>query len=495
MRRDVLTFHLAPKNHASMSIEKTDAFSQDFLHSIGIKVHSGCWGDIELSSPKVQDFLEKAESLISKNKAVFYGFNMLKQTVVEDEQDLTEWYELVASSKFEGEKKKNLDVCKAYKMNSIYDVASGELQNQYVSERFKSVVENNNLSGIDFTWVIDTGKYKAKQWYRPIASQPLGRGVDHPWFDAGTLTGSDSFQPLSQKWRTGVWHFSNNQLKKDIDFNPIYKRLFALFESFDLTMIVCRQFLRQYLPITDFAFNWKFVDEKRINGGETILKHRGLCFNRKVKEILLKNQLITAEDIQPLIILDELPSGPTLLDGNDVLPDPYYSKDELATLSLEIEKKWKKFNSKEKIARVVSIKDATKLLRQSKANFPDNFCKGLPKTKISEENINLPGYWWEILKISNGGILRFECTILALEKLEKFNQQQINRAQSLYDEYPYELIYVGVSPEDDLFALEKNSVTSDDSKVYRISHEGLSVEYAWDNIPIFLHDILTGIYD
>src|SRR6266404_1365698 len=39
----------------------------------------------------------------------------------------------------------------------------------WVSERFKAFVEANCLKGLEFIWVTDIGKFRATQWYQPIA--------------------------------------------------------------------------------------------------------------------------------------------------------------------------------------------------------------------------------------------------------------------------------------------------------------------------------------
>ncbi len=77
-----------------------------------------------------------------------------------------------------------------------------------VSRRPSSV---SGLTGLDFLWVRDLGRYQAPQWYAAIAQRPLGHGLDHPWFDrtnplarAATLGGD-----VSSDGSYGVRHFDN----------------------------------------------------------------------------------------------------------------------------------------------------------------------------------------------------------------------------------------------------------------------------------------------
>ena len=56
-----------------------------------------------------------------------------------------------------------------------------------MSEQVKALVEREGLSGLELLWLPDVGRAEAMQWYLPIPAEPLGRGLDHPWFDPSSL--------------------------------------------------------------------------------------------------------------------------------------------------------------------------------------------------------------------------------------------------------------------------------------------------------------------
>lgn len=67
----------------------------------------------------------------------------------------------------------------------------------YVSEAFRAAVEEEGLTGLEFLWVRDVGRFRAPQRYEALPPAALGRGLDHPWFDrtafeAWWLAGGDT---------------------------------------------------------------------------------------------------------------------------------------------------------------------------------------------------------------------------------------------------------------------------------------------------------------
>jgi hypothetical protein len=497
MQRDFLTFHLTLANPRSYSFKETDAFSQEFIHSLGLKVHSGCWSNIPLDSPAVNDFIAKASSLISEGKAQFFGLNTLCQNLIEGCESPIEWYQIIGHTHFEVDTvdKEGIETCKAYKMPPTVNVASGNLYNQFVSERFKKVVEDNGFAEIDFVWVKDRGKYKSPQWYRAVALNPMGRGIDHPWFDPAKLRGSGSWQPTDPTWRTGVWNFARSQMKMAVEFeNPVQRRVIELYQWHDLTIHSYRRFLRAYLPTVDFAFMWKEENRETATG---FLKGRDLCCNRRVRSALLDSKVLTDRDFEPICILDDLPKDSVLLDGRAELPQPFFTHDHLRMIKIKLDKEWQIHSSTEKPIRSVSMKEALTLLRKSKRDRPDDFTKGATEARLKTLDVIMPHNWIQLLRFSNGCYLDPECTLASTEEIMPMYHKKKSLISSTFDDYPYDVLHIPVaySSNGDWFSLQHNSSKTEDSRVFRISHEDLSVLYTWDSIPVFIHDILSGFYE
>jgi hypothetical protein len=251
-----------------MAFAERDAFSAGFIHSLGLKVDSGCWSTIDLRSPRIDEFIARSSQLIHDGTATFYGINHLNLAWQEEGDTPVEWYQIVGRSRIDCNRSRHdIETVRADRMARDIHLAFGMFSNPYVSERFKDVVETNCLTGIEFVWLQDLGKYQAAQWYIPVAQYPMGRGVDHPWFDSRTLKGSDSWQPLSPRFRTGAWSFDSNQIRKNLKLAYPYPELFELYKAYP-EGVLChlgirsyRTYVRRFLPTTDFAFVWTQEDQ------------------------------------------------------------------------------------------------------------------------------------------------------------------------------------------------------------------------------------------
>ncbi|MHB0936750.1 MAG: hypothetical protein ACYC6A_10205 [Armatimonadota bacterium] len=503
MRIETLTFHLRPTDMPDDAFDESDAYSQAFIHSLGLKVHSGCWCTVRLDSPVIHDFIREARVRITRGEATFYGLCQLKQELVEDEKTPGEWYRLVSSTAIERDRENNgIETCKAYKMPPNAHIASGPGYNQYVSAKSKAVVEEYRLTGIDFVWLKDTGKYRAQQWYIPVPLQPLGRGIDHPWFNAAVLKGSGSFQSQYPKWRTGVWTFDINQCKQGLQIDdPMYRELFDLFmlprafeQSWTLKFTAAPIYLRSFLPTTDFAYTW---DDEDATDNSYCPKMRGFCFNRRAKDILLTHRLVNEKDIEMLQIVDVVPEGSTLLDGDTPLPEPYFTSEEVLHLTQILAPDWKRFLVTEKPVRRVTLNEALKYVRTEKAARKGDFQRGASKVALAGSPFPLPGAWSVLLALSNGCLLNNECELLPVGNIPERTNELRASIGGVFDEYPYErpLISVGYGPDGDWYALEDQDGPTEDSRVFRISHEDFSIIYCWETIPLFINDMLTGFYE
>ena len=187
----------------------------------------------------------------------------LIQYIEEDENTDIEWYELKSNNSISIVDYGEIITCKADKMSPNMHTASGWSYNIYISERFKQVVENSGLTGLDFVWLKDVGKFRAFQWFLPVIKKSIGRGIDHPWLDSKTLRGSGSFQPTDPKFRCGTYRFKASQIRKNTKLDDLHKDIVSLFDPEILTIMSFRRFLRDFIPNDDFAFTWNEGDRNR----------------------------------------------------------------------------------------------------------------------------------------------------------------------------------------------------------------------------------------
>lgn len=209
-------------------------------------------------------------------------------------------------------------------------VAGGYLM-VYVSERFKAVVDAHRLTGIEFIWIRDIGKYQAMQWYYPVCSHCLGRGLDARFIDAAKLSGK-GYQTLDPRGRHGQTSAEPDQYKHEAyPPDPAVRQLLCLLRSMELLKRpeeyeAVPRFLRTYLPDTDFAYT---VRDLADSADGVLHRHRGLTMNRKARDVLKAHGLVSDEELRPVLIVGRPPPGVENLDRRYGPPPPAFSREPL----------------------------------------------------------------------------------------------------------------------------------------------------------------------
>src|SRR5262249_55655490 len=198
---------------------------------------AGDW-QIDLDSPKLSEIVGILQRL-HRTKAAWMSFVEIDERFLDDAKTRAAWYVL------EPHEQSHLDACFLRNVNEeqVYpfgNAAAAKLgmhvadwgpDSVLVSERFKEVVEKHRLTGLEFLWVRDTGRYLALQWYLPLPREILGRGLDHPWYDPAKSTGvgsnaTDRRARHGQRIATSLGGFT---LRSKSSFgNPVKDRLLKL---------------------------------------------------------------------------------------------------------------------------------------------------------------------------------------------------------------------------------------------------------------------------
>ena len=235
-------------------------------------------------------------------------------------------------------------------------------------------------------------------------------------------------------------------------------------------------------------------EEDEMDGGR-IWKQRGLCANRKAVEFLLKSGLLIPGEIKPVRIIDELRHGDEKLDGIAELPEPYYTEEELARVRKLLEPAWVRHLATPKPKREVTIEKALSMLRRARKQRPRDFSK--PAGAGKGPAVSLPANWLAVLSVAGEAILNHDCTIASTSALQDMLLELESTLKALYDDYPFECrhIPIGFGSDGDIFSIEDRGSRQIDSKVFRLSHDGFTIEHVWENIPLFISDMLSGFYD
>ncbi len=463
-------------------------FSRKFYSDLGLKNYSTYWALLDINSHKFNSFYSLAKKYLNDKVANFYGYCTLTQSYI-DNVDV-EWYELVSSHRvhdlISASKFSHLyPEGKIYKFPDTVNVVDSIYYSLFFSQKLQRFIVERNFSGIEFLWLNDTGKYKAKNWFIPVAEIPIGKGLDHDWFDINQLVNIENEIATDEAYRNGFNNFSNRQMKNDIKFtNKNHTLLFELFANSDLFILSTRRYLRQHLPETDFAFGWN-----RVVGKD---RRRSLFINKKVAFELLKENLIKKENLKPIEILDQPPNGIANLDIQAKYPTPLYTKSEFEIVKKYSIQCYEKFLKKEKPALSLKFEDSLKKLKKYLNSNGENHPKGLKKN-IS----NLPAEIIDILKISNGPELDSEVIIMSDQELPEFNLE-INNNFENYDLENYEtneLFHFAKSINGDWYSINLDQNSNEFNFILRFSHEEQTPIDKWKNFAEFLNDIINGYFD
>jgi len=221
------------------------AYRQELAKSFSLELRSHAWITCSLAWPRLAELVQRLQADVAAG-LIELGSGHLTERIATETAEC-EWFIL----------KPVADAHRADAMLRGFDVAGRYGGCPIVSERFREIVRAAGLVGVDFLWVTDESRFRAMQWYKAFATQPLGRGLDHPWFDPSALKGAGSFQWTDPEHRTGAWLFSNDQFKRGAGWgDPVKDALLKLFSPKALTVYTFRRVLRDNLPATDFAYVW-----------------------------------------------------------------------------------------------------------------------------------------------------------------------------------------------------------------------------------------------
>jgi hypothetical protein len=384
---------------------------------------------------------------------------------------------------------------------------AGTFLQVYVSERFKAVVEAHRLTGIEFVWIRDIGKYRAMQWYLPVCSHCLGRGLDAPWIDATKLSGK-GYQTLDPRGRHGQTSAESGQYKREAyPTDPAVRQLLRLLRSMELLerqpdeFEAVPRFLRKYLPDTDFAST---VRDMADYGEDILHRHRGLAMNRKARDVLKANGLVSDEECRPVLIVQRPPPGVENLDRRYGPPPPAFSPEQMARIrELEAEA-WAEHIAHPKPPRAPDLARSLSLLRSRKRRVPKSFARPATPKAIAEATKTLgaaiPAAWQKVLRVSNGGRIE-NCALAAGQAALIIPAEKLAKSRQTEADYYRDL---GAKLSDSLFLVMETEIGDSiwldtarpkpggDCRVVLMSHETGEEEREWLSIADFLEELLTA---
>ena len=423
----------------------------EFVHSLGLKCDCVGWSTLDLQNPRADEILSAIDSFCKKNGWRARGVYTRKYA------DYTsDWYELVPttfkdntlcdSDEYESERGETV---KIYNLRAYHELRPSPkwwYESILVPERFREACIRHGIVDVDFCWARDKGKYQSEQYFHLYCNKQIptiaeGRNLkieDREKIDAlgGYLPKiADIFYKLQ------LINLQDCYIEADLPDSPI-----AL----------------AYCPRT-FTYC----------GRNNFLIHKDFA------QTLLQEKAISESDLTPAMVVKELPGGYTLT--RTVMPDR-----PLASCLQKSIAEYEKLKNTERPLRMISEKDALKLLRIAKKERKEDFKKALPKAQsdgLAQTRYAplLPYYL-----IANGGYLSDEYELLpydiATEENKLFAQELLT--EELLDAKP-DGIVIAKCPDGDKILL------CSDGKVIRFSHEEPVATEEWVSLAQFVADAIN----
>lgn len=432
-----------------------EAFQENiaFVHSLGLKCDCVGWCKMDLSNPRTPEILSSISTFCKENG--WKARCLYTRKYVEVESD---WYELVPTyfndntpwdrieTVTNENKKIYTRVIRAFHELSPSPKIQKWVEDIYVPERFRNFCIQNSIDDLDFCWAKDIGKYEAEQYFHVYGNRLVPQiAVDHDLKKSNIKLISAA----------GGWL-------------PEIANIFHELQQVNLQDC----YLAEDLPDSGIAYVYiprTFSGAAR----HTILLHK------EIVQSLLKQKVLPLSALRPAAVVKSLPGGYSLK-HTQVIERP--TGQFMSTMLMEYEK----LKNTARPIRMVSEKDALKMLRLAKKERKEDFQKGLPKAKSetllnTAYNVLIPYY-----SVANGCFLSDEYELLSAVKAIEENivfQENLSK-EELLDTKP-EGVVIGRCPDGDAILL------CNDGKVVRFSHEEPVAVEQWPTLAQFFVDAIN----
>jgi len=453
------------KHGAKLGDEAAYQENIDFVHSLGLKCDCVGWSKLDLSSPRTEEILTAIERFCRENGWSARG--MYTRTYAGE----SDWYEIRFAQAKE-------DFSKYNDFREVPDENGGTVEIRTVKafhepnpaprwccldallvpERFRDICLQEGWTDVDFCWAQDKGKYAAPQSFHLYPRHAVAHSTDSASFGySAKHPRSSDAQALQRMQALG-------------GSLPRLTRLFA-----DLKVFLPYCYLASELPKGGFSSAYVAPDERRMVGYQRILVHRDRA------EVLLQQKALQPFMLMPVPVLDAFPAG-YAPEERTLQPIPAQSvRDELLQAYMALK-------AADRPVRMVTEKEALKLLRAAKKARKEDFHKAMPKAKVAlladTPFAPLVPYYL----IADGGYLsdEYEYELLphshATEETAAFHDALV--AEELLPEKP-DGVVIAKCPDGDVVLLLT------DGTVIRFSHEVPEVVNQWPTLPQFMADAIS----
>ena len=455
-----------PKHHNG---DKECQINIDFVHSLGLKCDCVGWSTLILGTPEADRVLDAIADFCKREG--WYARGWYTREYVDVESD---WYVLEADFFKDGMDGSvqvpavsgemfRLSSLKAYR--EMLPAPKAWSQDVFVPDRFRKAYLCKNLSGGEFCWMKDTGKYQAEQYFYLFADHRIpqvacDKGLDYS--EPTPLTETGAYPPLKIYERM-------------VALGGSLPRLAEIFYSLTIRFPDC--YLASHLAAEELA------DVDIVSAlyphGYTYAGKPTMLIRKSAAEVLLREGGISQKSLRPAPVVDAFPDGYAIM---DTIP-----KDRpMQEYADDLMEQYEKLMATPRPVRKIGEKDALKVLRAAKKERKEEFLKALPKAMAqslagTEYGLLLPYY-----QITRGGDLSDEYRLLPVEEAVTATEEwREELAKEELLETPPTGVVIARCPDGDVVVLTTQGA------VIRFSHEAPETIRQWEDVAAFVYDAIT----
>jgi hypothetical protein len=375
------------------------------------------------------------------------------------------------------------------------DVASG---------RFRETIEAAGLTGLSWLPLEDSKPTDSSPWFEVFASEPIGRGLDHPLIDPRKYEAYMTSQKFDLSRRWGERKAKPPYLRSDVRIECPLCDYFRSHLPPHFRVSGPYRFVREHLPSTDFAYmGWGFERDK--GPGYEGRPVRTICCNARARTVLIEAGLVRPMRFEPMLTVLTQDANAEVLDRtiSAPMPLPMYTLEEATAERARREALLKR--SRRKITSYASIEEAVAALETLLAGTPapwvpsrddPNFV-AIHKSKLY---IKTPETWRRIaplLPVTVTGSLPTDSTDapFEFEMVPPAWNGWLSDEPGDPDETPSKRdLVIGQTPYGDWFAFRKTDpLLPHDARIVHWDHETASIASEWPSVAAFVSEIVDVI--
>ena len=437
------------KTNNSVDEEMKYKLNIAFVHSLGKKCDYVGWSTLKMDEPDADRILDEIKKFCKEDGWRARGW--YTRTYVGE----SDWYELTAI-KFkdstvvdviqvpdENGKDLSMIIIKAFyelipTLKEHYDIC--------VPERFRNACIKNDISGIDFCWIKDKGKYQAEQYFNIYPQTLIPRvccDKNLEKTDKAKIKALGGFLPKIADVVTRLDHIS-----------------------------IPDCYFKEDLPKGGIAYLY-------CSSTDTYCGRDKILIHKDTAQILVNEKVLLWKNLQPVPVVDSCPEGYVIDNAKKKRkPNNAYIQQMFA--------EYEKMKNKNRPVRAITEKDALKVLRTAKRDRKEDFNKKI--SKIQAERI-VDSLYIQLLpyyNIVNGGSLSDEYEFLSYNESLSATVEFIKNCEKeeLEENIPQGIVFLSCADGDVI-------LLANDGTVIRFSHETVGVIDEWQSVQQFVFDAIT----